>query len=180
DVPQQVQDAAPAHDAGRPEEKKRDRRGFVGVPSFLRLPTPWSQKPAAETPRTPAGQNRPQGAAQAPSGSSGPAGTPPSPGGPTRWPGAVRAEGAAASTAGSPAQEAAPGDAPSQAIPAGGPTNSNPFVTGPLELGEDLSDFPYGRVRFELRDHGEGIAPEPMHRIFERFYRLDTSRPAAP
>jgi signal transduction histidine kinase len=31
-------------------------------------------------------------------------------------------------------------------------------------------------VRFELRDHGEGIAPEHAHRIFERFYRLDASR----
>jgi two-component system OmpR family sensor kinase len=55
-------------------------------------------------------------------------------------------------------------------------TNSNPFVTGPLELGEDLSGFPYGRVRFEVRDHGEGIAPDQAHRIFERFYRLDASR----
>ncbi len=55
-------------------------------------------------------------------------------------------------------------------------TNSNPFVTGPLELGEDLSGFPYGRVRFEVRDHGEGIEPDQAHRIFERFYRLDASR----
>jgi signal transduction histidine kinase len=67
-------------------------------------------------------------------------------------------------------------DEHSQAIAVGQATHSNPFVTGPLELGEDLSEFPYGRVRFELRDHGEGIAPEHAHRIFERFYRLDASR----
>lgn len=174
-VPQQEQDAAPAADAGRPEEKK-DRRGFVGVPSFLRLPTPWAPKPAAEAPKTPAGQDPPQGDPQAPSSDSGPTGAAPQPTEPTARPGAARAGGAAASATGSSIVGGTPGDEPSQAIPVGGLTHSNPFVTGPLELGEDLSDFPYGRVRFELRDHGEGIAPEHMQRIFERFYRLDTSR----
>ena len=131
-----------AQDAGHEEkkDKKKDRRVFPPVPSFLRLPSPWGGKPAAEAPTTPAEPAPPAAPA-----------TPPPPADPA------------------PEEH-------SQAIAVGQPTHSNPFVTGPLELGEDLSEFPYGRVRFELRDHGEGIAPEHVHRIFERFYRLDASR----
>ncbi|WP_236864620.1 sensor histidine kinase [Brevibacterium daeguense] len=53
-----------------------------------------------------------------------------------------------------------------------------PDVTaaGGVRVSEDLHGFPAGRVRFEVRDHGEGIDPDEAPRIFERFYRLDASR----
>ncbi|WP_433913748.1 sensor histidine kinase [Brevibacterium litoralis] len=53
-----------------------------------------------------------------------------------------------------------------------------PDVTaaGGVSVSDRLAGFPDGRVRFEVRDHGEGIDPELVPRIFERFYRLDASR----
>ena len=165
-VPGQT-DAAPAPAQNdRPEEKKdrkKDRRGFPPVPAFLRLPAPWSQKPAAEA-AAPAADTAPQ-AAETPAAGT-PEGTSTGPVTPPHGQAPVNGRASAASAT----------DEHSQAIAFGQATHSNPFVTGPLELGEDLSEFPYGRVRFELRDHGEGIAPEHAHRIFERFYRLDASR----
>ena len=58
------------------------------------------------------------------------------------------------------------------------PANIVPDVTaaGSITVDESLRGFPNGRVRFEVRDHGEGIDPEVVPRIFERFYRLDVSR----
>ncbi|MGO3022582.1 MAG: sensor histidine kinase [Brevibacterium sp.] len=56
--------------------------------------------------------------------------------------------------------------------------NIVPDVTaaGSITVDESLRGFPNGRVRFEVRDHGDGIDPEVVPRIFERFYRLDVSR----
>ncbi len=52
----------------------------------------------------------------------------------------------------------------------------NVTAAGTVAVDESLRGFPNGRVRFEVRDHGEGIDPELVPRIFERFYRLDVSR----
>src|SRR5699024_8949103 len=49
-------------------------------------------------------------------------------------------------------------------------------AAGSITVDDSLRGFPNGRVRFEVRDHGEGIDPEMVPRIFERFYRLDVSR----
>ncbi|WP_227492580.1 sensor histidine kinase [Brevibacterium sp. CFH 10365] len=66
------------------------------------------------------------------------------------------------------------GDRPESSEPA----NIVPDVTaaGSITVDESLRGFPNGRVRFEVRDHGDGIDPEVVPRIFERFYRLDVSR----
>ncbi|UVI35451.1 sensor histidine kinase [Brevibacterium spongiae] len=58
------------------------------------------------------------------------------------------------------------------------PAGIVPDVTaaGSITVDESLRGFPNGRVRFEVRDHGDGIDPEVVPRIFERFYRLDVSR----
>lgn len=58
------------------------------------------------------------------------------------------------------------------------PAGIVPDVTaaGSISIDDSLRGFPNGRVRFEVRDHGEGIDPEMVPRIFERFYRLDVSR----
>lgn len=49
-------------------------------------------------------------------------------------------------------------------------------AAGSITVDDSLRGFPNGRVRFEVRDHGDGIDPEVVPRIFERFYRLDVSR----
>ena len=58
------------------------------------------------------------------------------------------------------------------------PAGIVPDVTaaGSITVDDSLRGFPNGRVRFEVRDHGDGIDPEIVPRIFERFYRLDVSR----
>lgn len=58
------------------------------------------------------------------------------------------------------------------------PTGIVPDMTaaGSISVDDSLRGFPNGRVRFEVRDHGDGIDPEIVPRIFERFYRLDVSR----
>ncbi|MDN5808350.1 MAG: HAMP domain-containing histidine kinase [Brevibacterium sp.] len=58
------------------------------------------------------------------------------------------------------------------------PTGIVPDMTaaGSITIDDSLRGFPNGRVRFEVRDHGDGIDPEVVPRIFERFYRLDVSR----
>ncbi|MDN6124205.1 MAG: HAMP domain-containing protein, partial [Brevibacterium sp.] len=49
------------------------------------------------------------------------------------------------------------------------PTGIVPDMTaaGSITVDDSLRGFPNGRVRFEVRDHGEGIDPEVVPRIFE-------------
>ena len=93
------------------------------------------------------------------------------------------------SQSGAQAEASADSQTPSQSGPATDPQSGSttktpepanivPDVTaaGSITVDESLRGFPNGRVRFEVRDHGDGIDPEVVPRIFERFYRLDVSR----
>jgi two-component system OmpR family sensor kinase len=44
----------------------------------------------------------------------------------------------------------------------------------PIEVGVGVAD---GSARWQVVDHGPGVSPEDAARIFERFYRADSSRP---
>ncbi len=47
----------------------------------------------------------------------------------------------------------------------------------PIELAVGVRDTPSGSVSvIEIRDHGQGIPESETNKIFERFYRADTSR----
>lgn len=84
--------------------------------------------------------------------------------------------GADSQTAPQSSSSAEPQSGPQSKAPE--PANIVPDVTaaGSITVDESLRGFPNGRVRFEVRDHGDGIDPEVVPRIFERFYRLDVSR----
>ncbi|MBR7551829.1 hypothetical protein KC220_25140, partial [Mycobacterium tuberculosis] len=47
----------------------------------------------------------------------------------------------------------------------------NVTAAGTLAVDDSLRGFPNGRVRFEVRDRGEGIDPEMAPRIVGRFFR---------
>lgn len=47
----------------------------------------------------------------------------------------------------------------------------------PIELAVGVRDVPEGRMSvIEIRDHGPGIPDDEANKVFERFYRADTSR----
>ncbi|WP_231928197.1 sensor histidine kinase [Devriesea agamarum] len=48
----------------------------------------------------------------------------------------------------------------------------------PVELA--IGTLRPGVIAFEVRDHGSGISPEQRERVFERFYRMDSSRQRKP
>lgn len=77
-----------------------------------------------------------------------------------------------------PATDESPAVEPVTPALTGEQTLIRPDVTaaGGVSVSDRLAGFPNGRVRFEVRDHGEGIPPDMVARIFERFYRLDASR----
>ncbi|WP_051304127.1 sensor histidine kinase [Calidithermus chliarophilus] len=54
--------------------------------------------------------------------------------------------------------------------------NAMRYAAGPIEL----SAIPHeGGVKVQVRDHGPGLSPEALERVFERFYRADPSRTRA-
>lgn len=54
--------------------------------------------------------------------------------------------------------------------------NAVRYGAGPLELQAKKSD---NALQIELRDHGPGLSQEALERVFDRFYRGDTSRTRA-
>jgi len=51
--------------------------------------------------------------------------------------------------------------------------NAVRYAKGPVEVG---ADYDQGAARIRVRDHGPGIPPEALERVFERFYKADASR----